>query len=153
SSDFLDHVRQLHRAISSAGSQMVCFNLADPGDWVFGHYANKVTESLTCQIRKINIGLADLARTTPDLHVFDLAALQINLGRKVMSDPRLYCTSRMALTPEATREVARDLIQMATVQKGGGLKCIILDLDNTLWGGVIGDDGIDNIQLGDLGFG
>ena len=34
-----------------------------------------------------------------------------------------------------------------------GLKCVIIDLDNTLWGGVIGDDGIEHIEIGDLGNG
>ena len=37
--------------------------------------------------------------------------------------------------------------------QGKERKCLILDLDNTLWGGVIGDDGMENIQLGTLGIG
>jgi FkbH-like protein len=42
---------------------------------------------------------------------------------------------------------------MRLVGRGGGVKCVILDLDNTLWGGVIGDDGLDRIQIGELGLG
>jgi FkbH-like protein len=151
--NFLEHIKRLHGAISGRGYQTICMNLLDPGDGIFGHFTNKVEGALTSQVRRVNLGLMELAQRNPDFHVFDLARLQVDLGREAMSDPKLYCTSKMALTPEATRWVARDLIQMLTVQKGGGRKCAILDLDNTLWGGVIGDDGLERIELGELGLG
>jgi len=101
----------------------------------------------------VNHGLMELAQEHADFHVLDLARLQVELGRSGFSDPKLYCTSKMPLSPDASRLVAMELVEMMSVQKGGGRKCLILDLDNTLWGGVIGDDGLEKIQLGDLGLG
>ena len=39
-------------------------------------------------------------------------------------------------------------MRIIDAQKGNSSKCLVLDLDNTLWGGVIGDDGLENIELG-----
>jgi len=150
---YIGHIEGLHAVLSGRGYQTICFNLADPGDGVFGHFGAKVAEALTYQVRKINLDLMEIAQRKADFHVFDLCHLQVDLGRDATSDPKLYCTSKFALTPEATRYAVRDLLQMILVNKGGGRKCIILDLDNTLWGGVIGDDGLDKIQLGDFGLG
>ena len=49
--------------------------------------------------------------------------------------------------------LAHNIAQVIGAIQGNFKKCVILDLDNTLWGGVIGDDGIENIQIGDLGLG
>jgi FkbH-like protein len=151
--DFSSRVRTLHETLSARGYQTIFFNLADPGDAVFGNYGNKVSWSLQNQIRLANVELSRLAREASDFHVFDLAALQSAVGRAALFDPKLYFTAKFALTPDILPLVARDLVKMLTVRKGAFLKCVILDLDNTLWGGVIGDDGLDRIQIGDLGLG
>jgi FkbH-like protein len=152
-SQFIERVRSLHEALSSCGCQVVFFNLADPGDAVFGNYAGKVAWSLQNQIRLCNSELSRLAGVADDFHVYDLAALQAELGRNFLFDPKLYFTSKFALTPGALPFVARGVVKMLAARKGTFLKCVILDLDNTLWGGVVGDDGMDRIQIGDLGLG
>lgn len=150
---FIERVRALHKTLSDAGCQTLFFNLADPGDAVFGNYANKVGWSLQNQIRLCNVELARLGAEATDFHVLDLASIQAEVGRGAMFDPKLYFTSKFALAPGVLPLVARNVIQMLAARKGSFLKCVILDLDNTLWGGVIGDDGLDRIQIGDLGLG
>lgn len=150
---FIDRVGRLSEALSAKGYQTICFNLADPGDGVFGNYASKVRGSLGYQLRTINYELMRMAEQRADFHVYELDRAQAQYGRAALQDSRLYCTSKMPLTPDACRFVARDILEMLAARKGGGRKCIILDLDNTLWGGVIGDDGVDRIQIGDLGLG
>jgi FkbH-like protein len=59
----------------------------------------------------------------------------------------------MVLTIDVLPLVAARTLDMVAAMQGKVIKCLILDLDNTLWGGVIGDDGIENIQLGSLGIG
>ena len=85
--------------------------------------------------------------------MFDLAALQAEHGRAALFDPKLYFTSKFALTPGILPFVARNVVKMLAARKGSFIKCVILDLDNTLWGGVVGDDGMERIQIGDLGLG
>lgn len=150
---FAERARTLHARLAEAGCQTLFFNLADPGDAVFGNYGNKVGWALQNQIRLCNLELARLASDAPDFHVFDLAALQAELGRNALFDPKLYFTSKFALAPGALPLVARNVVQMLAARKGSFLKCVILDLDNTLWGGVVGDDGLERIQIGDLGLG
>jgi FkbH-like protein len=152
-SEFSKRVRHLHETLSARGYQTLFFNLADPGDGIFGSYSSKVDWSLQNQIRLCNLELARLAAEADDFHVYDLAALQAAVGRAAMFDPKLYFTSKFALTPGILPIVARDVVKMLAARKGSFLKCVILDLDNTLWGGVIGDDGLDRIQIGELGLG
>jgi FkbH-like protein len=152
-SHFAERIRALHKTLSERGCQTLVFNLVDPGDAVFGNYSNKVDWSLPNQIRLCNVELARLAGEAADFHVFDLAALQAELGRGALFDPKLYFTSKFALAPSVLPLVARNVLQMLAARKGSFLKCVILDLDNTLWGGVIGDDGMERIQIGDLGLG
>lgn len=152
-SEFTKRVRVLHKTLSDRGCQVLFFNLTDPGDGVFGSYANKVPWSLQNQIRQCNMELARLASEAADFHVYDLAALQASLGRTTLFDPKLYFTAKFALTPGILPKVARDVIKMLAARKGSFLKCVVLDLDNTLWGGVVGDDGLERIQIGELGLG
>lgn len=153
SAQFAERVRALHESLSARGYQTLFFNLVDPGDGVFGNYGVKVVWSLQNQIRLCNAELARLATEAEDFHVFDLAALQAEHGRAALFDPKLYFTSKFALTPGILPLVARGVVKMLAARKGAFLKCVILDLDNTLWGGVIGDDGLDRIHIGELGLG
>ena len=54
----------------------------------------------------------------------------------------------MALSPTATVALARNVAAIVKSIYGKSKKCLVLDLDNTLWGGVIGDDGVQNLILG-----
>lgn len=149
---FMRNIRQLHGALATRGCETIVFNLTTPRDGVFGNFGNKVNSSLTYQVRMINCELMRYAEAAGDFHVYDLNGLQARQG-EALTDPRLYCSAKIAIAPDCTAIVARDLIEMLTVRRGGGRKCLILDLDNTLWGGVIGDDGMERIQIGDLGLG
>jgi FkbH-like protein len=59
-----------------------------------------------------------------------------------------YFSYKILLTPEANLELARSLNSLVKALYGKSRKVLVLDLDNTLWGGVIGDDGVDQIQIG-----
>jgi FkbH-like protein len=150
---FIARVRDLSERLSACGYQVLVFNLVDPGDGIFGHYAPKVAWSLTNQLRRCNTELTRLAAERSGFHVFDLLALQSAMGRATMYEGKLYYTAKFALTPAVLPTVAIELARQLLARKGSFLKVAILDLDNTLWGGVIGDDGLDRIQLGDLGLG
>ena len=150
---FSKRVRALYETLSARGYQVICFNLADPGGGVFGNYGNKVAWSLENQIRRCNLELSRLADDASDFYVYDLAALQARMGRVALFDPKLYFTSKFALSPGILPFVAGGVVKMLAARKGVFVKCVILDLDNTVWGGVIGDDGLDRIQIGELGLG
>lgn len=116
--EFSKRVRRLHETLSARGYQTLFFNLADPGDGVFGNYASKVGWSLQNQIRLCNLELARLAEEADDFHVYDLAALQSELGRAALFDPKLYFTSKFAVAPGVLPLVARDIVKMLAARKG-----------------------------------
>lgn len=65
-----------------------------------------------------------------------------------MFDAMIYTNTEMILSIDAVPLVAKRVIDIISAIQGKFKKCVILDLDNTLWGGVVGDDGLEGIQLG-----
>ncbi len=131
-----------------ASKKIVCLNYPEIEDTVFGSYATKVTSSFTYQVRKLNMGLMDLSQRYANLFICDIAGLQNKLGRDMMFAPNVYVSTEMVLSIDALPYVASRVMDIICAIKGQFKKCLILDLDNTVWGGVIGDDGLEGIQLG-----
>ena len=131
-----------------ANKKIIYFNYPEIDDTVFGSYANKVTSSLSYQVRKLNYKLMNLAQQYSNLFICDIAGLQNKLGRDFMFASNIYVSTEMVLSIDALPYVASRVMDIVCAIKGQFKKCLILDLDNTVWGGVIGDDGIEGIQLG-----
>lgn len=131
-----------------AGKKIIYFNYPEIEDTVFGSYANKVDSSFTFQVRKLNYGLMHLSQQYQNLFICDIAALQNKLGRDMMFAANVYTSTEMILSMDALPYVASRVMDIVCAVKGQFKKCLILDLDNTVWGGVIGDDGLEGIQLG-----
>lgn len=131
-----------------AGKKIIYFNYPEIEDTVFGSYANKVESSFTYQVRKLNYELMRLSQQYQNLFICDIAALQNKLGRDMMFAANVYTSTEMILSMDALPYVASRVMDIVCAVKGQFKKCLILDLDNTVWGGVIGDDGLEGIQLG-----
>ena len=131
-----------------ASKKIIYFNYPEIEDTVFGSYANKVESSFTFQIRKLNYELMRLSQQFPNLFICDIAGLQNKLGRDQLFAANVYTSTEMVLSIEALPYVASRVMDIVCAIKGQFKKCLILDLDNTVWGGVIGDDGLEGIQLG-----
>ena len=131
-----------------AGKKIIYFNYPEIEDTVFGSYANKVDSSFTFQVRKLNYELMRLSHQYQNLFICDIAGLQNKLGRDVMFAANVYTSTEMILSMDALPYVASRVMDIVCAVKGQFKKCLILDLDNTVWGGVIGDDGLEGIQLG-----
>ena len=141
----LDFIRKI---CATTDSKIIYFNYPEIEDGVFGSYTNRVESSFTYQVRKMNYELMLLSTQTPNLFICDVAGLQNKIGRDKLFDPVLYTTTEMILTLDAIPQVGKRVMDIIAAVQGKFKKCIILDLDNTLWGGVIGDDGLEGIQLG-----
>lgn len=123
-------------------------NNADlPAERIFGNYEGTVPWGRASLLRRFNLGLG--ARAPSGCAVFDLEYLSSLYGKDRWVGPRYWVHSKHAFSPDASGLVASHGAKLIGALKGTAKKCIVLDLDNTLWGGVIGDDGLDGIQLGD----
>jgi FkbH-like protein len=78
----------------------------------------------------------------------DLDEVLAQIGREAFFDPRLWYSARFPFAAAAAREVSRRVVGLGAALKFPRAKVIVLDADNTLWGGIIGEDGIDGIELG-----
>jgi len=128
--------------------KIIYFNYPEIDDTVFGSYANKIPSSLLYQTRRLNYKLMELLPQYPNLFICDIAGLQNKFGRNMMFAPNIYVSTEMVLSVDAIPYVSSRVIDIIAACQGQFKKCLILDLDNTLWGGIIGDDGIEGIQLG-----
>ncbi|WP_036877797.1 HAD-IIIC family phosphatase [Xylanibacter oryzae] len=133
---------------SNTDSKIIYYNYPEIDDSVFGSYANKVTSSFTYQVRKLNYELMRLSQEVHNLFICDLCAIQNKFGRNIMFDSTIYISTEMILSLDILPYVASRTMDIVSAAQGKIKKCLILDLDNTLWGGIIGDDGMEGIQLG-----
>ena len=138
---------------SHVKTNFLVVNFPDTLDSVFGNYSGKVTSSFSYQQKKINIELMHWAQSAAAVSLIDLCGLHAAYGASNTIDNRLYISSDAIFSLDFTVEFASNCVQVIEAFTGGSRKCLILDLDNTLWGGIIGDDGLENIQIGDLGIG
>ena len=143
-----ERIAFLRYACESIPGKVICFNYPEIEDVVFGSYANQLEESYTYQVRKLNYELMLLAQELPNLYICDIAALQNKFGRDWLFDTSVYVSSEMVLSIDALPYVASRAMDIICAIEGLFKKCLILDLDNTVWGGVVGDDGWENIQVG-----
>jgi FkbH-like protein len=95
--------------------------------------------------------LNETLRALADMHGVDLVALDDAARRDGLAawhDPALWHRSKQEVTPARAPSYGELVGRLIAARQGRSYKCLVLDLDNTLWGGVIGDDGLDGIVLG-----
>jgi FkbH-like protein len=129
-------------------THIIYYNYPEIEDTVFGSYANKVETSFTYQVRKLNYQLMQLSQECKNLFICDLAGIQNKMGRDQLFDSAVYINTELLLSLDALPIVASRTLDIICAIEGKGKKCLILDLDNTLWGGIVGDDGWEGIQIG-----
>jgi len=96
------------------------------------------TNSQAKLIADVNRGLAGLAADVPGFYPIDLDAIVRDVGYQQWYDPRLSFLARSLITRPAMDDLARVYMRYIRALTGRNRKCLVLDLDNTLWGGVLG---------------
>jgi FkbH-like protein len=98
-------------------------------------------------LAEFNLRLPIIARQQ-SCAVFDVAAIAHLVGLSHWSAGRFWHLAKMPFAPPCIALYAHRLVQLLAAMQGKSRRVLVLDLDNTLWGGVIGDDGIGGIVLG-----
>ncbi len=134
-------------------ARIMQMNFPEIDDKALGQYSCKMDSTFIFQIRKLNYLLQEFATKNSRVYPVDALAVQTDLGRDVFFSAPLYYNAKMPVAMNALPDLAKAVADVLLSMAGRIKKCVILDLDNTLWGGVIGDDGIGGIEIGELGKG
>jgi FkbH-like protein len=125
-------------------------NNADaPAERVFGNLEGSAPWGRQTLLRRLNSELARRAADHPGVVVFDLDSAAAHYGRERWHDARFWHHSKHPFDLDATGLVAARGAAVVAALRGRARKCLVLDLDGTLWGGVMAEDGLEGIRLGE----
>ncbi len=105
---------------------------------------DNAAEAIHC----INRGLRALAGQHRGVYILDYDALVARHGRDKWGDARKWLTVRLPVASANLPHLASEWLRFLHPLAGKVAKCVAVDLDNTLWGGIIGEDGMNGIRLG-----
>ncbi len=99
-------------------------------------------------INRLNALFADYAAAHQDFYLHDIQYLSSCYGLDAWSDPLYWHMYKYTLCMDAIPTFAYSVSNIIKSIYGKNKKALVLDLDNTLWGGIVGDDGVENLELG-----
>jgi FkbH-like protein len=126
--------------------QIIQNNFDAPPWRAFGNFEMSHAASPGSFTERVNRELR--ARAPRWVAIHDLDGLTASVGRWNWGDDRFYHLAKLPCAPEHLVAYAHGVAALIAAHLGRSRKCLVLDLDHTLWGGVIGDDGLAGIQLG-----
>jgi FkbH-like protein len=135
----------LNAGIGCSVIQQTVLNL---GPAVLGNLDSVLAESQTACIRALNLSLIQNKAGSPGTVILDLDRFCSFAGVDQWHDPARWHQAKQEIAPQASPMYGDLVARVLGAIRGRSGKCLVLDLDNTLWGGVIGDDGLDGIRLG-----
>lgn len=134
--------------LTDIGCVVVQNNFDPPPFRILGNSDAVAEFGRTSFINQLNLKFAEYARTKSGLFINDLSYLAALVGLQEWYEESYWFSYKLAIGPKANVFLAESLGKILRAVYGKSRKCLVLDLDNTLWGGVIGDDGVMNLRLG-----
>lgn len=129
-------------------ASLLVHNLALPAWRKLGLFDVKSGQGQATLLQRMNDAVAEVARRVIDTHVVDYAALVNRHGALNWYDERMRLYARAPIAGAMQVHLAHEYVKCLRALTGGAKKCLVIDLDNTLWGGIVGEDGFDGIRLG-----
>jgi FkbH-like protein len=144
----LAHLEVIRSGLKNNGhATCLMQTLAAPPDGLFGHLDRALAGTPRNLIDSINQGIIESILGTDDV-LMDVAALAETVGLAEWHSPREWNLAKLPFSYSVLPLYAEHIARVLAALRGKSRRCLVLDLDNTLWGGVIGDDGLGGIQLG-----
>jgi FkbH-like protein len=135
-------------ALSKLDCPIIQNNFDYSADRSLGNLDSSDIHGRTYFINKLNNAFSEYARENKNLHINDINFLSAYIGLKEWFDRSLWYQAKYAMSMNSIPELAFNISKIINSIFGLTKKCLVLDLDNTCWGGVIGEDGIDGIIIG-----
>ncbi len=135
------------RAREAFGGLVIQQSFMDVEPQLFGGLDAAVPGASSRLVAQLNAALAEAAYADSVLWL-DVARAAARDGLDTWFDVVRWLQAKMEIAPQAASVYGDMVARLIAAARGHSKKCLVLDLDNTLWGGVIGDDGVEGIALG-----
>ncbi len=146
---FVEELRGLWRtARSQFGASVTQQTFVDTSEPLFGSFEPLVAAAPATLIAYLNTRVAEAAAEEA-VQLLDIAGVMGRDGRDAWFHTGRWLQAKQEITAQAAPMYGELMARVLGAQLGRSRKCLVLDLDNTLWGGVIGDDGLAGLVLGD----
>ena len=140
---------QIWESLTKKFSAVIIQNNFDlPFSAALGNFDAAATYGTIPFVEELNRLFANYAQSHGNFFIHDLHGLSARIGLEKWHNRFQYHAYKFAMNYEVMPKVALNLSKIIRAVFGKNKKCLVLDLDNTLWGGVIGDDGLENLQIG-----
>lgn len=141
--------RQVWEALQNRYHAVIIQNNMDlPYEEQLGSLGAVKEYGLSNFIEKLNFEFSSYAVHHAGVYIHDLHRLSARVGLDKWHNRFQFYAYKLAMNYDVIPEAANGIGKIIKAILGKSKKCLVLDLDNTLWGGVIGDDGVENIQIG-----
>lgn len=138
-------ISSLNNRIST---QILIQNMCITGNPYWGIYDAQESDNGNDLLQKFNRILKMEFSQISNIAVWDYQNFLIRKGYDTIFDPKLNYVAKNPFQQSAYIDIADDMMRYISSMLGKTKKCIVLDLDNTLWGGIVGEDGFEGIALG-----
>lgn len=141
------HIKTLVNGIKSKSkAQIIIQNFAQTNIQLFGSFETQLTGTTQWFIKELNKAISKMISGT--ISILDIDSLSAKLGLANWHNPTIWNIAKLPFSFEILPIYSEYLLRVIAASMGKSRRCLVLDLDNTLWGGIIGDDGINGILLG-----
>ena len=134
--------------IKNSKSKLVISNFSVPSKSSYGISETKSKFGLQTMINRLNESLQNFISTLDSVFLFDMNGFVTRYGENNIFNPKQFFFGDIKIALDFIPHLSNELMGYVVATLGLSKRCIVLDLDNTLWGGIIGEDGFDGIKLG-----
>ena len=135
--------------VKKSKSKLVLSNFSIPSYSPIGINETREEFGLHDMVGNLNQNIKIGLRLEPEIFIYDLNSFVTKFGENNVFDYKQFFYGDIRISLDYIPYLAQELMGYINAVLGLVKKCIVLDLDNTLWGGIVGEDGFDGIKLGD----
>ena len=144
----IDRFKTIWSSLSKFNCAIIQNNFDYPIHRPLGNLDSYDIHGKTYFINQINLLFAENARKINNLYINDINYLSSYIGLEKWFDQSIWHQAKYALSINSIPELSFNISKIINSIYGKIKKCLVLDLDNTCWGGEIGEDGLNGIQIG-----
>ncbi|HEX5080249.1 MAG TPA: HAD-IIIC family phosphatase [Geminicoccaceae bacterium] len=145
----VDHVMDwVEQALKATRASILVTNFVVPPARQAGIGDLHQADGETAFCMRLNLELLERLAGNPRTYLFDMEGVVGRFGKGRAFSPTMYHLAKMPWQELLLPHIADELLRYALAHLGRSKKCLVMDLDNTVWGGVLGEEGAEGIEVG-----